>query len=60
MAIYRHKRLVQLLLIEGANINLRDKCSKIILYLTARDGYWEVIQLFLESGVNINIRGKDS
>lgn len=51
-----HKEIVEILLANGANINILNKFSCTPIYFAAALGYTEIVKLLLEKGANINIR----
>lgn len=51
-----HKEIVEILLANGANINIVNKFSCTPIYFAAALGYTEIVKLLLGKGANINIK----
>jgi len=57
-AVRRHQAIVELLLDNGADINLPDKNGHTALYMTAVAGTKSMAELLIQRGAQLNIRNK--
>lgn len=55
----KRNETVQLLLRNGANINLCDKDETSPLYVACQEGHYSTVQLLLSNGADINVRDND-
>jgi hypothetical protein len=51
-----HKEIVEILIANGANINIVNKFNCTPIYFAAALGYTEIVKLLLEKGANTNIK----
>ncbi len=58
-AEHGHKKVVELLLKRGANVNSHCGVSRTPLYMAVLRGHTEVARLLLENGANVNARAAD-
>ncbi len=53
-----HMEVVQVLLVAGAEVNIKNKYTQTPIYCAALYGNGEIVMYLLEAGANVNMKDK--